>query len=377
MKKLLILAVAAIALVACSKTYEVGPQTQGMPITMNTWNDVMTKANKVAFMANDEFDVFGYKWNEGPANETTVFDGVDVKFDGTKWSYSPLRFWDSNFDHYTFYAVWPKDVLSASNAQTGIFTSKAQDFSSGTTEPLLIAQKKKVDKAAYGTPVELVFKHASSLLNVKVKKHPNLSDATVTVHYITFDSLRVSGTYTNKEYDTNNNPIGATVSEVDSLGWTPDLSGDPYDAYNDSTASPFRTLADVVLDAETDTTVTNAKSLVDSLIVMPQILKDSGSDKQQITITYSITTGTGGSAQTTTYERKTIDLAAFDHTDPGIDSDSDGNYDNNNTTPFISRWRPGVCYTYYITINANGIEFTASIDPWVTESVTGHHYILN
>ena len=149
MKRYVFLAVAVlIAAASCTKTYEVGTQSEGMPIALGTWNDVMTRAPKNNFVTDDEFDVFGYKWNDGPANETTVFNGDDVKFDGSKWTYEPIRFWDANFDHYTFYAVYPKDQLSASNAQTGIFTSNEQSFSTGAAEPLLVAQKKTVDNAA-------------------------------------------------------------------------------------------------------------------------------------------------------------------------------------------------------------------------------------
>lgn len=374
MKRYVFLAVAVlIAAASCTKTYEVGTQSEGMPIALGTWNDVMTRAPKNSFVTNDEFDVFGYKWNDGPANETTVFNGDDVKFDGSKWTYEPIRFWDANFDHYTFYAVYPKDQLSASDAQTGIFTSNEQNFSTGAAEPLLVAQKKTVDNAAYGSPVQIVFKHTSSLLNLKFKKHPNLEDAVVTVSYVALDSLLVAGSYTNVSYDANNNPIGAQVSSVDSLGWTPAATP----VYNDSSATAFKKTSEVALAADTGTDVATAGSLIDSLIVMPQILNDTGNNKQQITITYSITTGTAPNEQTVTYQNKTIDLALFDLTDPAVDGNSDGNPDNDNTAPYIARWRPGVCYTYYITINANGIEFTASIDPWTTETVAGHHYLIN
>lgn len=86
MKKYLIYALtAAIAAVGCSKTFEV-EETQAPAIGFGTWADVMTKAPKTGFATDDEFDVFGFKWNTGPTNQTTVFDGVDVKYNGTAWS---------------------------------------------------------------------------------------------------------------------------------------------------------------------------------------------------------------------------------------------------------------------------------------------------
>ena len=78
MKKFLIIAAAALLAAACAKTYEV-KQTTPPAIGFGTWSDVMTKAPKTDFVANDEFDVFGFKWKTGPTDQTTVFDGVDVR----------------------------------------------------------------------------------------------------------------------------------------------------------------------------------------------------------------------------------------------------------------------------------------------------------
>ena len=72
MKKLMIFAVTAIALVACTKIYE-KEETPQQEIGFGTWNDVMTKAVKTAFGNGDTFDIYGFKWNTGPANQTNVF----------------------------------------------------------------------------------------------------------------------------------------------------------------------------------------------------------------------------------------------------------------------------------------------------------------
>ena len=97
MKKIVFIAAVALAAAACSKTYSVGPDSQ-KSVGFSSWNDVMTKADKSAFAANDEIEVYGYKHNDG-ADAATVFNDVDVKFDGSDWTYSPIRFWDRNFSH--------------------------------------------------------------------------------------------------------------------------------------------------------------------------------------------------------------------------------------------------------------------------------------
>ena len=95
---------------------------------------------------------------------------------------------------------------------------------------------------------------------------------------------------------------------------------------------------------------------------MPQVLGTSTGPK--VTISYTITTGTGVNAQTTTYTDKAFYFGQFDNAD-----------DTDNDDTKISKWMPGIHYTYYITINANAITFTASIDNWGTD--TGYYYLCN
>lgn len=86
-----------------------------------------------------------------------------------------------------------------------------------------------------------------------------------------------------------------------------------------------------------------------------------------ITISYKITTGESGSEDVITFENKPIFFGEFDKSE-------EGESEKANKDPRISAWMPGVHYTYYITINANAITFTASIDSWNEE--TGHYYLV-
>ena len=49
--------------------------------------------------------------------------------------------------------------------------------------------------------------------------------------------------------------------------------------------------------------------------------------------------------------------------------------DKDNEDTIIGGWEGGKHYTFYITINANAIVFTASITDWVTPN-NGYHYLL-
>lgn len=369
MKKLIILAAAAIAAVACSRTFDTAPAKE-QAIGFGTWTETLTKAPLTAFVANDEFDVYGFKWNEGPANQTNVFTGDDVKFDGTDWSYSPLRFWDKNFDNYTFFASFPKDVLAAEAVtddypQKGLFISNDLTYN-GNQEQLLIAQKKDVAKSSYGTSsVALVFKHTGALVDIKFKKHTDLSAASVTVTSIAISDVQTKGHFTVASYDSNKNPVGKTVSSVEGLGWE---VADPAVPNATPAAAPYLNNSGVTLAADAGVGTSNAADLITNLVVMPQVLAKTSGPK--ITISYTITTGTGGDAQTITYTDKTFYFGEFDKSDPDPT-------EKDNADPRISSWMPNVHYTYYITINANAIEFSASIDPWTTTDATGHYYLLN
>ena len=369
MKKLLIIAAAALLAAACAKTYEV-KETTPPAIGFGTWSDVMTKAPKTAFATDDEFDVFGFKWNTGPANQTNVFNGDDVKYDGTNWTYSPVRYWDTNFDYYTFFAAFPKNKLAdeaATNdyAQRGLFISNELTYD-GSNEVLLVAQKKEVAKASYGT-VPLVFKHTASLVDIKFKKHEDLEDAVVAVTSIKLSGIKTIGKFTVASYDGDNNPVGATVSGVAGLGWTPDGTPTVNAANAAAAAAPYVNTTGASLAAGSGVGTANATALFENLVVMPQILPVDGGAK--ITITYTITTGTAPNTETTTFTDKEFYFGQFDKTDPDPT-------DKDNTDPRVSSWMPNTHYTYYITINANAIVFSASIDnTWATD--TGHYYLIN
>ena len=105
MKKLMILAVAAIALVACSKEFDTNKSaSNSAAIGFNTWAEQLTKARDAGsstFVSGDYFLVSGFKTKS--TTYTEVFANDTVKFNGSVWSYDNPRYWDSGADSYTFY----------------------------------------------------------------------------------------------------------------------------------------------------------------------------------------------------------------------------------------------------------------------------------
>ena len=364
MKKLMILAVAAIALVACSKTFDTHP-TEGKTISMGTWTGTMTKAPLTSFAVNDIFKVYGYKWKgtEGSqTDQTDVFDAIQVKQTSTDvWEYAnidgqKLKYWDPAFAGYTFFAVFPSTQVAAeaggaNYSQAGDFTTNQQVFD-GSTEKILVAKKKTVLNAAFGDQVELHFNHTASLVDFKFKKHTDLTNAAVSVTAFYLSNIRTTGTYEVASYDVSNNPVGATVSEVAGLGWTPD--GTP--TVNATPAAGVYTLASAATSAAAATANVD---LLTNLVFMPQKFA-TGAGAQSLHIEYTIT---DENSQVNTYTAD-VELGAFDTVDNTSNEDAK-----------VPAWMPGVHYTYLITINARAIVFTAQIDSWDTNSA--YYYLCN
>ena len=363
--KFMILAAVAIVATACAHSFEVSP-TQEPAIDLGSWASNLTKArtqgSSGSFASGDNFAVYGYKYkaavDETPASTVTVFDDVTVSTtDGTTWTYSPKRFWDTTFDSYTFFAVSPAATGTAAtvNAQTGAITSESITFA-GNDNDILVADKKTVNKTdgsgnfnSFGT-VALAFNHIASLVDLQVKKHTNIGDdATVAVSSVSLVNINKTNAFSVSTAYTDNHPV------VDwATGFT--ASGSNTGSYSNTSGVTSVTLPDDVTTTFTD------NPLITSLIVMPQTFRTSGDYIQAVQITYSLAVTDGG---TNTYT-KTIPLADFDIVD-----------DSDNEDTKVGQWKAGCHYTFNITIDAHAITFTASINTWDTEDTTGYYYLVN
>ena len=340
MKRILILAaVAALTASACTKSFEAVP-TQGSSLGFGTWANVLTKARTAGsstFVNGDDFNVYGFK-TISSAN-TTVFDGDVVSFDGTDWTYSDLRFWDTNASSYTFYAASPAGLTASADAQTGEFTSNSITFA-GNDNDILVADKAVVANADFNNLVNLSFNHIASLVDFKVKKHAEIAAATVSVTSFQISDIDNVGSFSvSNTYATDSHP---------DVTWNATARG-MYS--NTSGVTSVATLPD---DIGTD----GSDFLINHLVAMPQSFR-TDSNKQTVTIEYTITSGGD-----TITNSATFDLKTFDNED-----------DKDNEDTLIGGWEGGKHYTFYITINANAITFSASIADWVTAD-NGYHYLL-
>ena len=360
MKKLMILAVAAIALVACSKTFDTGVRTnEGKAIGFGTWTEHLTKTGPAsvdnAFAVNDNFKVWGEKLVE--STHTDVFTGVTVTktvASPETWNYSPKQYWDLSATNYTFYAIAPASDGYNVDETTGAVSDSPTISFAGNDNDVLVAQQAVVAKTAGSgnfdsfAPVRLTFNHVAALVDVKVKISAGLvaAGAQVQVSSIALTNISKEGSFT----------VAGGYTTAPAAVWAPSTPA----AGTTGSFGPTNGCTDASSGLNTDLDASGT-ILINKLIVMPQDFRDAGDYIQKLDIDYSITQ-TGGAANNFTPDP--FSLKTFDSVD-----------DTDNTDSHPSGWAPGIHYTYVVTIDAHAIDFTAEISNWSTE--TQYYYLVN
>ena len=348
-----LVAAVALATVSCSKTYDTNKNAgEGMPITLRSWTNNLTRARAVgssAFTNGDKFYVYSYT-----SGAQTPFDGTEVSFDGSDWTYSPLRFWDRNNDWYSFYGISIDngadlgDILASHAVNAGTFASKSLTWA-GNNNDILVADSVKVLKSHFGEQVALNFRHISALFDLKVRKGAGIgNDGVLKVTAVSLENIGKIGTFSVTGYG---EPADSAV-----VSWGALTTG----TYTGANGVKNTVNTDIIATT-TEVTTTGDQYLMNNLVLIPQTF---AADAQRLKISYTITTGTGVNEQTNTFTDKTYDLILFDKVD-----------DTDNDDANVTGWKAGVHYTYIITINAEAIDFTATMQPWEVDG--GYYYILN
>ena len=352
MKKIMIIAVAAIALAACSKTFDHN-KTEGAAIGFGTWTENLTKARTQGdntFTAGDDFAVYGFKLNGSTNN--VVFDDITVSASGSPlvWDYVtgevPARYWDPSATSYTFYGVSPSAIGKAADVdpETGEISSASITFK-GNDNDILVADKKEVLPAAYGTVVPLVFNHIASLVDFKVDKDVNLGNAVLAITSFSITNIDNTGTFSVNDAYTGTHPV---------VTWNATSHAGVYDN--------TKGVVSVTLPTDVASTV-GAEFLINNLVVMPQTFR-TDSNIQTVNIGYTIKDEANNESTYT----QSFNLKIFDW--------GDDRSQGNNT--IIGGWEAGKHYAFILTIDAKKINFSASITPWVkTGNETGYHYLFN
>lgn len=267
------LAATAALFAACAETdlvNEVNIESNSQEIGFSTYAGKVTRATAENSTAtsklgleqhHDNFKVWAYK----NTADVYVFENVTVEHAGTKWTYSPLKYWDKAADNYEFYAASPADfnwVLRKNDkAQNDDYfvlqnfqledatiasTGYEESLASVTNQDLMIASPENVgqeDILAHND-VQLDFNHILSRLNVTVKRGENI-DETLVVKLVSISVNKLPNTGTFTETEITN--AGASTGR--------------WDVWTDYTGKITGNALDVV---------TNKPSYVIQSLVMPQ-----------------------------------------------------------------------------------------------------------
>ena len=253
----------------------------------------------------------GSTWASGTA--ATIFGGTTVTSNGTKWSYSPLKYWYPSHA-YHFRAVWPASAFGTSGATyTDGLDGNASitGFTVGTNADvdLLLSDLVTATTDEAGVPtsgitsgkVKLTFGHILSKVNVSVAQPDATAD--LRINEVKISGMKGSGEYSGTSTSGTWTLIGSALSHSKSFSTAQMLDGTNF--------SPIWG--------------------TDGLFLIPQSL--SG-----ITLSVTFQEGASGTPQTLTANLGT------------------------------SSWLQGKDYEYKATLTAKQIEFTVKVVDWVDGS---------
>ena len=144
---------------------------QGKPIEFSaaaeeSWQ---TRVSGTTFSSGDKFGIFAFY---GSSTEPNFMKNQKVEYDGTAWTYSPIKYWPtSNSATLTFYAYYPY------KASTTLTTEKKLTFTmpDDADTDFLVARNTQTRGA-----ITLNFKHLLGKVVFKIKRDPAVSSFNIT-----------------------------------------------------------------------------------------------------------------------------------------------------------------------------------------------------
>ena len=262
-KSYLMIAAAATLLTACMGNDTFKEINDENLIDFSTYAQKATKAENSSKSYSLDlkdhhttFRVWGYK----NTSATAVFNGEEVKYESSKWSYTNNRYWDKAATTYEFYAYAPSTtgvftfngVESVATQNAGYFTiasaytkagenvspknattAKASWTGANTDVDLMIADKAQYTGAALTSAmsdkVTLNFIHILSRMNITLKTSNDFAPTKeggdkIHVSNITIGHMNNSGTFNESRAS------GTTLSSGTNTRWT--ATGDNDYSYN-------------------------------------------------------------------------------------------------------------------------------------------------
>lgn len=256
------------------------------------------------------FGVFGnYIADAGQTSDANFFKNQKVTFSGTKWTYTPLKYWPTNGKiDFLAYAPYDKSTTLTDGSKINNFT--VSETIADQTDLLWAKATGQITDNFEGTTnkkVKFQFHHALSRLGYTVKLSGNYSDnATFTLKKITLagspdentkafyakGTIDLAKTGTKEELSKTNTATGL---------WTATPSAD-----NKQNFSWFN--ASYTVTSPTASHPTDPDSKSDYLFVIPQdfSLTTEGADKLYVIVEYDVTYKSGTKITNKVYKKLPI-----------------------------------------------------------------------
>lgn len=192
MKKILLVALAAITLASCAKN-EVVELNEGNAISFRAWT---ANAGRVVPTTSESIKADGFTvWAYTETSEVLYMDALPVTWQTSKWDYTPHKFWPAESLH--FYAVSPstKAGLVQDAADKVQVVDFVQELAAGSQTDLLYAVR--LDEDRQETAVPMQFDHALSQISFKAYNTNTAAQGIeVIIEGISVDNVNKKGTFT-------------------------------------------------------------------------------------------------------------------------------------------------------------------------------------
>lgn len=212
-KSLLMLGAAAMMLASCTQN-EVVEVAENRAIGFNgTGIDNITKAD-ITSAAFTHFYVYG------GYNDTPIFNGTEVSYNGGNWTYAPTQYWAAGIWRFAGYeggaGVTP--AWSYTNGLTLEVNSDASNQSdvvyAATNSDITIEAE---NVATYSTPVALNFTHLLSKIQFKfLKDAQSLDGVTVTLSNFVVSDITTNAKWVAGTQENATSPVTGAYSDFSS-----------------------------------------------------------------------------------------------------------------------------------------------------------------
>lgn len=189
MKKILLVALAAITLASCAKN-EVVELNEGNAISFRAWTANAGRAEVMTTGEIAEFKTWGYV--QGNAN--AYFNGVEVTKTGSTWDYAPHKFWPAESVLIDFYSVSPMATNCAMTLDSHTIPAYAVNADVASQIDLLYAVNIGEHRQDPVKAVQVKFDHALSQIHFAAKStNPQLQ---VDIKAVSIANINSVGTFT-------------------------------------------------------------------------------------------------------------------------------------------------------------------------------------